>query len=324
MNDVVVTAPARLHFGMLDPAGRGRRRFGGIGVGVQFPRVVIEAAATREGLVVEGAHADRVTAVATRCLAAFGIRGGSHIVVREAIPAHMGLGSGTKLGMAVSCALAELHGIPAQPAQLAAASGRGVRSSIGVWTFAAPGLVVEGGARDGELSPLITRLPIPAAWRCILALPHGAPGIAGLAEERAFAELRNDVKREALVSRLVLTALLPGLLAGDIDEFGTALTEIQREVGAMFSTPQGSTYHPSAAPVIKAMLELGVPGVGQSSWGPTVYGVVESAERAASVVAELRSDDVEFFVVDFDRHGAQIVHSLPLKQETTLSPSGRR
>ena len=41
MTEVVVTAPARLHFGMLDPAGLGSRRFGGCGVAVEFPRVVV-------------------------------------------------------------------------------------------------------------------------------------------------------------------------------------------------------------------------------------------------------------------------------------------
>ena len=41
MSEIVVTAPARLHFGMLDPAGLGARRFGGFGVGIESPRVVV-------------------------------------------------------------------------------------------------------------------------------------------------------------------------------------------------------------------------------------------------------------------------------------------
>ena len=51
MTELVVTAPARLHFGMLDPAGLGARRFGGCGVGIESPRVVVrgQAAVRRRG-----------------------------------------------------------------------------------------------------------------------------------------------------------------------------------------------------------------------------------------------------------------------------------
>lgn len=306
MTEVVVTAPARLHFGMLDPAGEASRRFGGFGAGVEHPRVVVEASASAEGVRAEGEEADRAAAFAERCWARFGEPGGVRVVVREAIPPHMGLGSGTKLGLAIAAALAEVAGVPAGPLGLAAASGRGARSSVGIWTFAAPGLVVEGGVRDeAGVSPLIARHPLPDAWRCVLALPQGPEGLAGSAEERAFALLRGGV-REANVSRLLLTALLPGLIDGDIEEFGAALTAIQREVGSLFADQQGGIYHPSAAPVVEALLELGVPGVGQSSWGPAVYGIVDSLDRAVAVAAELAGMNADVRVVDFDRDGARV------------------
>src|SRR6185369_7618128 len=237
----------------------------------------------------------------------FGEPGGVRVIVREAIPPHMGLGSGTKLGLAIAAALAEVAGVPAGPLDLAAASGRGARSSVGIWTFAAPGLVVEGGVRDeAGISPLIARHPVPDAWRCVLALPQGPEGLAGGAEERAFALLRGGGGREANVSRLLLTALLPGLIDGDIEEFGAALTAIQHEVGSMFADQQGGIYHPSAAPVVAALLELGVPGVGQSSWGPAVYGIVDSVDRAVAVAAELAGLNADVRVVDFDRDGARV------------------
>jgi beta-RFAP synthase len=229
------------------------------------------------------------------------------IAVREAIPSHMGLGSGTKLGLAIAAALAEVAGVPATPIGLAAASGRGARSSVGIWTFAGPGLVVEGGVRDdADVSPLIARHPLPDAWRCVLVLPHGPEGLAGSAEERAFALLRGRSGREANVSRLLLTALLPGLIEGDVEEFGAALTAIQREVGSLFADQQGGIYHPSAAPVVDALLALGVPGVGQSSWGPAVYGIVDSLDRAVAVAAELATLPGDVHIVDFDRGGARV------------------
>ena len=111
------------------------------------------------------------------------------------------------------------------------------------------------------------------------------------------------------MSRLVLTALLPGLLSGDIDEFGGALSEIQREIGSMFATQQGGVFHPRAAPVVAALEALGVAAVGQSSWGPAVYGIVDGPERAAEVADQLRAavgPGTDVRVVDFDRRGAWV------------------
>jgi beta-ribofuranosylaminobenzene 5'-phosphate synthase len=309
VTEIVVTAPARLHFGMLDPAGLGTRRFGGCGVAVESPRVVV-AVRSRPGeeVTARGAQADRAASFADRSRAAFQHRGGVDVDVQEAIPPHVGLGSGTKLGLAIALGVAELAGVSAGPQELADASGRGARSSVGCWTFAAPGLVVEAGVRDdGWISPLVARHLMPSDWRCVLALPRDGEGLSGDAEERFFNRLHEHPTGEPSVSRLVLTALLPGLLTGDIDEFGGALSEIQREIGSMFAARQGGVFHPRAAPVVEALEALGVRAVGQSSWGPTVYGIVNGPDRAVDVAERLRSaigDDIEVRVVDFDRRGA--------------------
>jgi len=314
VTEVVVTAPARLHFGMLDPAGIGARRFGGCGVAVESPRVVV-AVRSRSGqdVIARGPQGERAAAFVRRACAAFGHERGAEVEVREAIPPHAGLGSGTKLGLAAALAVAELAGVPAGTQELARASGRGARSSVGAWTFAAPGLVVEAGVRDEHgISPLVARHSMPERWRCVLALPGEGEGLSGDAEERFFAQLHERPAREPSVSRLLLTALLPGLVTADIDEFGAALGEIQREIGSMFATQQGGVFHPRAAPVVEALHALGVGAVGQSSWGPTVYGIVDSPERAAEVAGGLSAavgPGTDVRVVDFDRRGAWVAHN---------------
>ncbi len=319
MSAIVVTAPARLHFGMLDPAGLGARRFGGFGVGIESPRVVVSVR-PRPGdeVVVTGRQADRARTFVQRARSRLGIGGGVEVEVREAIPSHMGLGSGTKLGLAIARGLAELAGIAAGPEQLAVASGRAARSSVGVWTFAAPGLVVEAGVTDEvSVSPLVARHPIPERWRCVLALPLGVEGLSGDAEQRFFGRLRDSVAAEPSIARLLLSALLPGLLAGDIDEFGVALTEIQREMGSIFASQQGGVFHPRAAPLVDALQTMGVGAVGQSSWGPTVYGIVDGPERAADVVDRLRvaaGAGTDVNVVDFDRRGAWVGHETSVRE----------
>lgn len=312
MTEIVVTAPARLHFGMLDPADRGARRFGGFGVGIESPRVVVgvRPAESEDGVLASGVQADRAAEFARRARSGFGLRGGVVVDVREVIPPHSGLGSGTKLALAVARGVAELAGVAAGPEELARASGRGARSSVGAWTFDAPGLVVEAGVRgDESLSPLLGRFPMPEGWRCVLALPLGVEGLSGDAEERFFGALRTPAGVEDEVSRLLVTALLPGLLAGDIAEFGAALTRIQRDIGSIFAAQQGGVFHPRAAPLVEALLELGVGAVGQSSWGPAVYGIVDGPEVAAQVAERLRvvaGADAAVGVVDFDRQGASV------------------
>jgi beta-ribofuranosylaminobenzene 5'-phosphate synthase len=310
MTTVRVEAPARLHMGMLDVAGGGDRRFGGLGVALSRPTTVVEASASGD-VTAEGPDAERALAVARRSREALGLPDGARVRVLEAIPAHVGLGSGTKLALAVAAAQAALVGRTLEPPAIARAAGRGARSAVGLWTFVLGGLVVEGGVRPGveQPAPLLARHAVPDEWRCVLAIPNAEPGLSGGAEEEAFTRLRPDSDRAALIAQLVLTSLLPGLAEGDLTEFGAALTRVQRLVGESFTSVQGGVFHPRAGPLVDALLRLGAAGAGQSSWGPAVYGVVGSEhagrELARRMDAELAGGgNVE--LVRFDNSGARV------------------
>jgi beta-ribofuranosylaminobenzene 5'-phosphate synthase len=305
MTTVRVEAPARLHMGMLDASGEGPRRFGGIGVAVTRPAAVVEASEARS-LDVEGPDAERAAAVAE------GVGGGARIRVVEAIPPHAGLGSGTKLALAVTAAVCALRGETPAPEALARMAGRGARSAVGLWTFALGGFVVEGGRRHGseEPAPLLVRHAMPDDWRCVLAIPAADAGLSGTEEVAAFAELRPDPARSARIAQIVITGLLPALVERDVAEFGAALTELQRLVGDSFAPVQGGTFHPRAAPLVDALLRLGAAGAGQSSWGPAVYGIAGGEEEARSIADALRDElpagGGEVEVVRFDNRGALV------------------
>ena len=310
MTSVRVEAPARLHMGMLDASGEGARRFGGLGVAVRRPALVVEASPSDE-LTVEGPDAERALAVAERFRDARGRTPAARLRVFETIPTHVGLGSGTKLALAVTTALSALAGGSLDPAAMARTAGRGGRSAVGLWTFAAGGLVVEGGRRRGsdEPAPLLMRHAMPDEWRCVLAVPSAEPGLSGGAETAAFASLRPEPERSALISQLLLTALLPALVERDLDEFGAALSRIQTLVGDAFAPVQGGTFHPQAAALVDALLRLGAAGAGQSSWGPAAYGVVgseaEAQEMARRLEAELGAGG-RAEAVRFDNGGARL------------------
>src|SRR5205814_1532218 len=143
--------------------------FGGIGAAAPGPTLLVSASPAA-ALKVEGDETARAAEAGRRFLAHHGVTAGATIRVHRALPPHSGLGSGTQLALAVGRALAELHGLTADAASLARATGRAHRSAIGTWTFAGGGLVLEGGRRRGgeEVAPLLARLPFPPAWRCVL------------------------------------------------------------------------------------------------------------------------------------------------------------
>jgi beta-RFAP synthase len=310
---VRVEAPARLHLGMLAAAGESERRFGGLGASVVSPATVIEAHAAQE-LSAEGADAERALMFARRCQEALGLAGGAHLRVVEAIPPHVGLGSGTKLALAVAQALAALHGLEVSAPDLAQAAGRAARSAVGTWTFGIGGLVVEGGVRRGEErpAPLLARYGMPAQWRVVLVIPSADPGLSGVAEEEAFRRLVPSAERSATIAQLVLTSLLPALVEADIEEFGAALTRVQQLVGDAFATVQGGRFHPRAGALVEALLRQGAAGAGQSSWGPAVYGIVDGDGAGRDLAA--RMDEVvdgegSVALVGFDNDGARVLRS---------------
>lgn len=311
MTQVRIEAPARLHLGMFDLGGSLGRRFGGIGVAVTQPQIALEASRAQR-LTAEGPGAERALAFARAYLHAADIDGGATIRIERAIPSHVGLGSGTKLGLAVAQALAVLYEQSTDPATLARLVGRGQRSAIGLWTFANGGLVVEGGQRveqEGP-APLLCRYAMPATWRCVLVTPADHTGLSGGDEARAFQQLRPPAELAARICHLVLMALLPALVEQNLAEFGAALTTIQRLVGDSFGPAQGGQFANSrSAQLIEAMLDWGAAGAGQSSWGPTVYGVVADEQQGLRLAEQARAllagqGTVE--LVAFDNQGARL------------------
>ncbi len=289
---VWVESSARLHMGFIDLHGGLGRTFGSIGVALEEPRLTLEAGPAHQ-LTVEGPESERVLDYAEHFYAHYlsGSLGrpGAQLRVIEKIPPHVGLGSGTQLALAVGTALARLHGIDAAVFELAQVMGRGSRSSIGIGAFQRGGFLVDGG-HSGETnapSPIIIQRCPPPDWRFVVVVPEIEQGLSGEEEDQAFFEMpRPSAAHACQIARLLVMKMLPALVEGDIVPFGEALTEIQRRVGDSFAPVQGGRYaNPMSARLIDYLLEQGALAAGQSSWGPTVYGLADN-EAAASALEE--------------------------------------
>jgi len=289
---VCVEASARLHLGVLDLRGERGRWFGGLGAAAASPSLLVSVRPSAT-VSVEGEDAARAEAFARRFLAHHNLPCGVAIRVHRALPPHAGLGSGTQLALSVARAIAELYDVDRHAPALTRAVGRARRSAIGTWTFERGGLVVEGGRhRDRDTcGPLVARLPFPPAWRCVLAVPDAPPGLSGAEEETALSSLPSPSERDVeRVAHLVLMALLPALADADLEAFGRALDEIQDVTGRWFTTVQGGTFaRGPSADLVRRLRDWGAVGVGQSSWGPAVYGVVDGDDAGRRLADRVRS-----------------------------------
>jgi beta-RFAP synthase len=289
-----IVAPGRLHIGFLDLNGGLGRRFGSLGVSLERPatRLLME---TAERASASGPDSDRALVALSRVAEAFGVDDRVRIVVEEALPAHSGLGSGTQMALAVGVGASRLAGRDLPAAEIAAALSRGARSSIGLAAFEGGGVLLDGGkpvgVADAPPPPLLSRIPVPEAWRILLIFDRGRAGLSGARETEAMDALPEFPEALAdRLCRLVVMAALPAAATGDANAFGIAVGEIQRRVGDHFAAFQGGRF--TSADVAEALFVIqaaGVPGVGQSSWGPTGFAVFGSATQAEAVAQDLRS-----------------------------------
>lgn len=299
---VIVETPARLHLGFIDLNGRCGRMFGSIGVAIERPRWVLETclAAQTEA----DGHAGReIRKILDRLRRLLSLGAGVAVRTTEAIPRHVGLGSGTQLELSVAFAVSRLVGQPLPVVELARILRRGRRSGIGVAAFEKGGFVVDAGqpwrsasrrrlgSVDGHaIPPVVFQRALPEDWYFVVVFPAGEAGLSGRREERVFRALpRMGEAVVGRISRLTLMKVLPGVLTDDIRGFGEGITEIQRLIGEFFAPYQGGVYATSTGRrVAELALKRGAYGVGQSSWGPTVYALVRGAEAAAALGDEIR------------------------------------
>lgn len=296
-----VVAPARLHLGFLDLNGGLGRRFGSLGLTLESPvtRLHVTPSADIEAI---GPGAERAAAFARVMAEQIGLAHGLRVTVEEAIPEHVGLGSGTQLGLAVGMAVCRLAGISMDVREVGYRLDRGARSGIGIGAFEDGGFLVDGGRGEGDAPPpLVARAVFPENWRVVLIYDRAFQGLHGKPEKQAFQDLPTFPEAAAAhLCRLVLMRVLPGLAEQDLDTFGTAITEIQQVVGDHFAPAQGGRFaSPHVSHVLQWLLAEGYRTAGQSSWGPTGFTVVQDPAEATALVRRLQALCGEGSPLDF-------------------------
>lgn len=308
-----VIAPSRLHFGMLSFGQPHVRQFGGAGAMIDAPglELTIAPAASLEAI---GPLAERALQFARRVVRSLpdGKLPPCRIEIVRAPRPHAGLGSGTQLGLAVAAGLFRFGERHARVEELAAAAGRGERSAIGVHGFAQGGLLVEPGKTSGGVSPLLCRVPLPTEWRFVLLAEPEAEGLSGTAERQAFERLPPvPLETTDRLCRELLMHLLPAAVEYRFDEFSEALYRYGHLAGSCFAAAQGGAFAtPRLARRVALIRDMGIAGVGQSSWGPTLFAVLPTATDARRFAARLAANadtaDLEVTIAAPNNRGATV------------------
>ncbi|ELY49218.1 beta-ribofuranosylaminobenzene 5'-phosphate synthase family protein [Natronolimnohabitans innermongolicus] len=303
MTTATVSAGARLHVGFQNLSLARRRLYGGIGVGLEQPRVTVTAAPAAE-IECDDPLVREYAARAADVLEVPGVA----VTVEDRLPRHVGLGSGTQIALSVLAATARAHGLEPRVRERAPAMGRGGRSGVGVATFEDGGFVVDAGhptnrftteppaEGDWAVPPVVARHELPADWRFLVVVPDADPGRSGDDEDasmRAVVERADPAVADELAG-VVTRKLLPAAAEGRLEAFGAAVAEIGRKNGAWYADAQGGVFRPPAGAIVESLEEYTIPtGVGQSSWGPVVYGVTDTdhADEADAAARDALADN---------------------------------
>lgn len=291
MTEVTVTAPSRLHFGLLDLGGASPRRYGGVGLMVDAFPTIVTARTARATTVTASAAVDRQHRSAVmRALTELPHTRNVSVNIDSAAPPHLGLGSKTSLVLACLRAADELQPKSSGRAALQRASGRGGTSGIGVNGFFTGGFLLDGGhpktntpyqpsrsSRPHAVAPILCSLPFPAAWNVWLLVPQGkVKPVAGKREVAFFA--KHTPLRPADVYRATSIALL-GIAAAVATLDLSALAESLAGFSACGFKRCEVSNQPGAGAHLRSLHRAGF-AAGMSSLGPTIFAISGPAASA--------------------------------------------
>ena len=326
---LTIETGSRLHFGLLAFGDSKAYRYGGIGVMLRRPGVRLKAVAANE-FRCSGRLSERVISFAEHWARAHNLTKlpGCQIDVARCAPQHTGLGTGTQLGMSVAALLsawsapervAESVFHEASVPKIAASVGRGKRSSVGTYGFALGGLIYELGKGPSEaIGKLAHRVELPESWRVVVWTPLNEQGLSGRCEQQAFDQVPTVPTRTT--ERLLEIAnkeIIPNAKDANLDAFGDAVYRYGYEAGECFAAQQGGPFASQQLEHwVEAVRRRGITGVGQSSWGPSLFAFTPDDSAAQSLadwfVREVAGDTrIETTITPIANQAARLCWSKP-------------
>ncbi len=282
---VRIKTPSRIHVTLIDLNGSIGRIDGGVGFAIEKPCVDV-ICEEFEGVEVEGGiNRDRFERVAKILKGRFGF--GLKVKVLSDYEAHVGLGSGTQVSLAIAKAFNDIYDLGLSVRELAEITGRGGTSGIGVAVFELGGFVLDGGhsvkekphflpssASKAKPPKVLARYDLPD-WKVVVAVPNMKGFYGGREIDLFKSHCPIPIEDVRKLCHLILMKLLPSVVEEDLESFCEVIKSIQY-LG--FKKVEIDQY----GEVIWELIENEEFAVGMSSTGPAVYTVTDTNAKEIS------------------------------------------
>jgi len=269
---MLIDTPRRLHLGIIDPSGSLGRRFGSLGAGIEGGYLVRIEESEGTKIIADREDKEDIEDALEKMDKSYSTGFDFLIKVERKIERHVGLGSTTQLKLAVGLGIARLKKIDAEIEEISKALGRGKNSGASTYVFKYGGFVVDAGVKEG-FPPLVFRERIPENWAFLLLIPRVRRGFDEREERKIMDSVTGRAEIAEKISHRIIMGLIPAIKERRIEDFGRFLSEIQVLVGRHFEEYQGGIFREDIE-VLTDFLRQKTYGFGQSSWGPTLYGLI--------------------------------------------------
>jgi len=293
MSMIKVVSPSRLHLTLIDLNAELGRVDGGAGITLESPGM--EILATESDTVEVSGDSILASKMRNAAEALLPAGRGINLHIKESLPDHVGLGSGTQAALSAAAALNRIYGLGKSIRELAVAVDRGGTSGIGVAAFEYGGIILDGGHKFNDKrefspsaashvppGPVLFRRNFPD-WPIVLAIPN-TKGVHGSEEVDIFKKYCPiPLAKVQEISHVILTQMLPAIMEEDLESFGRAINHFQN-VG--FKKREVELQERPVLDIMEYMRDNGASGSGISSFGPVVYGIVGSIEEGKKLQKE--------------------------------------
>lgn len=307
-----VSTPSRIHATLLDMNGALGRIDGGVGITLADPGWVLSFQRNDHGIQVSGdangVDTGSIHQIALEAMHAVGkdpALTGLKITVYQSIPRHIGLGSHTQLSLAILDGVCKEFNAPVPRSKESFASivNRGGTSGIGIASYFEGGVIVDGGhafgrgkekdsfspssASRARPGPVLLRDDLPASWRVVCAIPALEAGASGQVEIDVFkSHCPVPLQQVQYLSHVVLMKLMPAIKTYDFDALCECINIFQ-DTG--FKKVEVDLRGVEFRQIMQSWRDAGAPCVGMSSFGPTLYSLAPSAEKADDIKRQIDS-----------------------------------
>ena len=327
---MIIKTPSRLHMTLIDLNGSYGRADGGIGLTIDKPNFTLQCEHSESGISIDFNEKitdeeirkeafKKISMSAEKVISKYNFDEGFHFTVEEAYPPHSGLGSGTQMSLATAKLICEFNQKKVDSIQLGSILGRGGSSGIGMGAFDYGGFVVDGGHdlkdKGGSVLPssvnpakppqLIGRYDFPEDWEIVVAISDADTTVTGMKEDDIFEKYcpvpKNDVEK---ISHIIFMNLIPFLLEKNIESVGDSINNIQK-LG--FKNIEVSRQSQNVRVLMDNMRQFGAYGVGMSSFGPAIYGLIDKHNQDVfKATQDYLGDEGIVFKTKAQNHGFEI------------------